>query len=32
MGLLGVIEFFGSALVVAGLFTRPAALVRLTQT
>jgi putative oxidoreductase len=26
MGLLGVIEFFGSALVVAGLFTRPAAL------
>jgi putative oxidoreductase len=26
MGLLGMIEFFGSALVVAGLFTRPAAL------
>ena len=25
MGLLGVIELFGSALVVAGLFTRPAA-------
>jgi putative oxidoreductase len=26
MGLLGIIEFFGSALVVIGLFTRPAAL------
>jgi putative oxidoreductase len=26
MGMLGLIEFFGSGLVVAGLFTRPAAL------
>ncbi len=27
MGLLGIVEFFGSALVVVGLFTRPAAFV-----